>query len=292
MSIILLLEIIILLEVIYYISGGENMFIDCAFEGGGIKGLAYVGALEYFESNGFQIHRAVGTSVGAIFAALAVARFTSKEIKKIIDELSVEQIVDKNGFIASVRGLGFNNIRKFEEKMKEILACKSIYTFADLRFGSDYLLKVIVTDLDKKQRVVIPDDLPKYKINKDTFSVAKALAMSSSLPIVYQTYKYKEYKFIDGGAVEKFPIRLLSDSKNLVIGLRIGNDKMNFSKRITNRIFRDNYNTNVKELDGNHIIVNINTYGLKASEFSKGLEYREELYRAGYNSLKSYFYYS
>ena len=86
------------------------MFIDCAFEGGGIKGLAYVGALEYFESNGFQIHRAVGTSVGAIFAALAVARFTSKEIKKIIDELSVEQIVDKNGFIASVRGLGFNNI--------------------------------------------------------------------------------------------------------------------------------------------------------------------------------------
>lgn len=268
------------------------MFIDCAFEGGGIKGLAYVGALEYFESNGFQIHRAVGTSVGAIFAALAVARFTSKEIKKIIDELSVEQIVDKNGFIASVRGLGFNNIRKFEEKMKEILACKSIYTFADLRFGSDYLLKVIVTDLDKKQRVVIPDDLPKYKINKDTFSVAKALAMSSSLPIVYQTYKYKEYKFIDGGAVEKFPIRLLSDSKNLVIGLRIGNDKMNFSKRITNRIFRDNYNTNVKELDGNHIIVNINTYGLKASEFSKGLEYREELYRAGYNSLKSYFYYS
>ena len=255
------------------------MFIDCAFEGGGIKGLAYVGALEYFESNGFQIHRAVGTSVGAIFAALAVARFTSKEIKKIIDELSVEQIVDKNGFIASVRGLGFNNIRKFEEKMKEILACKSIYTFADLRFGSDYLLKVIVTDLDKKQRVVIPDDLPKYKINKDSFSVAKALAMSSSLPIVYQTYKYKEYKFIDGGAVEKFPIRLL-------------NDKMNFSKRITNRIFRDNYNTNVKELDGNHIIVNINTYGLKASEFSKGLEYREELYRAGYNSLKSYFYYS
>ena len=143
------MSIILLLEVIYYISGGENMFIDCAFEGGGIKGLAYVGALEYFESNGFQIHRAVGTSVGAIFAALAVARFTSKEIKKIIDELSVEQIVDKNGFIASVRGLGFNNIRKFEEKMKEILACKSIYTFADLRFGSDYLLKVIVTSNEK-----------------------------------------------------------------------------------------------------------------------------------------------
>ena len=272
------------------------MFIDCAFEGGGIKGLAYVGALEYFETNGFQIHKAVGTSVGAIFAALAVARFTSKEIKKIIDELTVDTIADKNGLMASVRGLGLNNISKFESKIKEILACKSIYTFGDLRFGNDYLLKVIVTDLDKKQRVIIPDDLPKYKINKDTFSVAKALAMSSSLPIVYQTYKYKDSRFIDGGAVEKFPIGLLKDSKNLVIGLRIGNDNMNMTKRLTNKIFKNNYNiqnfkTN-KVIDNNHIIISIDTYGLKASEFSKGLEYKEVLYRAGYNSLKSYFYYS
>lgn len=262
------------------------MFIDCAFEGGGIKGLAYVGALEYFESNGFQIHKAVGTSVGSIFAALAVCRFTSKEIKKIIDDLSVETIVQKNGIITSFKGLGLNNISVFEKKMEEILACKSIHTFGDLRFGADYLLKVVVTDLDTKQAVVIPDDLPKYKINKDSFSVAKALAMSSSLPIVYSMYRFKDYRFIDGGAVDKFPIGLLKNSHNPVIGLRIGNDKPTLSKRITKRIFKPN----VYEIDSSHIIININTYGLKASEFSKGLEYREELYRAGYDSLKSYFY--
>lgn len=264
------------------------MFIDCAFEGGGIKGLAYVGALEYFETNGFQIHKAVGTSVGAIFAALAVSRFSSKEIKQIIDDLEINTMLNRNSVINSVKGFGMNNIKLFEQKMKEILAKKSVHTFGDLRFGSDYLLKVIVTDFDKRKAVIIPDDLPKYNINKDTFSVAKALAMSSSLPLVYSIYEYKGKRFIDGGAVDKFPIGLLHDSHNPVIGLRIGNDNKSLSKRITNKIFKTKY----YELDSSHTIIYIDTYGLKASEFSKGLEYKEELYRAGYNSLRNYFYYS
>ena len=58
------------------------MFVNVAFEGGGIKGLAYVGAIRYLEKRGYRIFRASGTSVGSIFASLAVAGYNSFEIEK------------------------------------------------------------------------------------------------------------------------------------------------------------------------------------------------------------------
>lgn len=258
------------------------MFVDCAFEGGGIKGLTYVGVLEYFEENGFQVHKAVGTSVGAIFAALAVSKFRVKEIKQIINEINVKTIVQKNNFKASIKGLGIHNISELEKILQKTLAKKNIYTFKDLRFGEDYLLKVITTDYNKRVGVVIPDDLPKYNFDKDSFSVAKAIVMSASLPLVYSVYNYDGYRFIDGGIANKFPINLLYNSKNPVIGFRIGEDNQIISK-IQNKVSK------VYDNSFQPMIININTLGLKGSQFSKGLDYKEDLYKAGYLSIKNYF---
>lgn len=260
------------------------MFVDCAFEGGGIKGLTYVGILEYFEENGFQVHKAVGTSVGAIFAALAVSKFRVKEIKQIIEEINVKTIAQKNNLKTSIKGLGIHNIKELEKLLEKTLAKKNIYTFRDLRFGDDYLLKVITTDYNKRVGVVIPDDLPKYNIDKDSFSVAKAIAMSASLPLVYSVYNYNGYRFVDGGIANKFPINLLYNSKNPVIGFRIGKENQVIAK-IKNKV------TNELKSDSGFkpIIVEINTLGLKGSQFSKGLDYKEDLYKAGYLSISNYF---
>lgn len=262
------------------------MFVDCAFEGGGIKGLAYVGVLEYFEENGFQVHKAVGTSVGAIFAALAVSKYRVKEIKQIIEEINVQTLAQKNQIKTSIKGLGIHNINELEKLLEKTLAKKNIYTFKDLRFGDDYLLKVITTDYNKRIGVIIPDDLPKYNLNRDNFSVAKAIAMSASLPLVYSIYNYNGYRFIDGGMSDKFPINLLKDSKNPVIGFKIGKDNQIITK-IQHKVFKGfKYDENKTFKP---IIINVNTLGLKASQFSKGLDYKEDLYKAGYLSVKNFF---
>jgi NTE family protein len=44
------------------------MKVDGVFEGGGIKGLAYLGAIEVMEEAGYQWNRIARTSAGSIVA--------------------------------------------------------------------------------------------------------------------------------------------------------------------------------------------------------------------------------
>ena len=62
------------------------MKYDLVFEGGGAKGIAYVGALQALVDQGHTIGRVAGTSAGAITAALLAAGYTPPEIGRIISE--------------------------------------------------------------------------------------------------------------------------------------------------------------------------------------------------------------
>ncbi len=53
---------------------------DLVFEGGGAKGMAFVGALEVFEKAGHTHRRIVGTSAGAITATLTGAGYSPEEL--------------------------------------------------------------------------------------------------------------------------------------------------------------------------------------------------------------------
>ena len=60
------------------------MKFDAVFEGGGVKGLALAGALAEMEDAGYEVENAVGTSAGAILAALSVAGYKAEDIRRII----------------------------------------------------------------------------------------------------------------------------------------------------------------------------------------------------------------
>jgi len=62
------------------------MEFDLVFEGGGAKGLAFVGALTAFERRGHTTRRVIGTSAGSILAALFAAGFTAAESLAAISE--------------------------------------------------------------------------------------------------------------------------------------------------------------------------------------------------------------
>ena len=63
------------------------MEIDGVFSGGGIKGLALIGAYEAIESKGFTFKRLAGTSAGSIIAGLVAAGYSSQELKDLLDHL-------------------------------------------------------------------------------------------------------------------------------------------------------------------------------------------------------------
>ncbi|MCB0113013.1 MAG: patatin-like phospholipase family protein [Caldilineaceae bacterium] len=61
--------------------------LDLVFEGGGAKGMVFVGALqELFGPGGHQPGRLLGTSAGAITAALVAAGYTPSEMLKTLNE--------------------------------------------------------------------------------------------------------------------------------------------------------------------------------------------------------------
>ncbi|MBN2386241.1 MAG: patatin-like phospholipase family protein [Anaerolineales bacterium] len=62
------------------------MQYDLVFEGGGAKGMVFVGAMQEFEQRGHTHGRLLGTSAGAITACLLAAGYTSGEMLKALKE--------------------------------------------------------------------------------------------------------------------------------------------------------------------------------------------------------------
>ena len=58
--------------------------LDAVFEGGGIKGITYVGAIKCLEENGYEFNKVAGTSVGSLIGALITAGYTADEMKEIL----------------------------------------------------------------------------------------------------------------------------------------------------------------------------------------------------------------
>ena len=62
------------------------MQFDLVFEGGGAKGLLFVGAMEALEANEVAHGRLMGTSAGAITATFLAAGYTRSEVQAALDE--------------------------------------------------------------------------------------------------------------------------------------------------------------------------------------------------------------
>ncbi|MBP7691942.1 MAG: patatin-like phospholipase family protein [Anaerolineales bacterium] len=62
------------------------MQYDLVFEGGGAKGMVFVGAMQAFEAQGHTVGRLLGTSAGAITATLLAAGYTSAEMLAALGE--------------------------------------------------------------------------------------------------------------------------------------------------------------------------------------------------------------
>lgn len=75
----------------------EKYIFDVVLRGGGIKGVAFVGAFEALLERGHQVRRLIGTSAGAIFATFLAAGYDPKKMREVIvpQEEKAESIFPK-----------------------------------------------------------------------------------------------------------------------------------------------------------------------------------------------------
>ncbi|GAA0345961.1 patatin-like phospholipase family protein [Bacillus carboniphilus] len=268
------------------------MYIDGVFSGGGIKGFALIGAYEAIEARGLQFKRLAGTSAGSIVAGLIAAGYTSQEVYQLLDELDVKKLLDERkswlpGPLAKwlhlYWKLGLYKGKYLEIWLEEKLRIKGIRTFKDL---PPQTLRIIASDLSNGKMLVLPDDLEKYGIPWWSFSVAKAIRMSCSLPFFFEPIKLYTGDgtniIVDGGVLSNFPMWLF-DKENVkkvrpVLGIKLSESFQDHERHQINngiQMFEAIFETMKDAHDARYIsrkheknIIFIPTKGVLTTEFN------------------------
>ncbi|MCY8021141.1 patatin-like phospholipase family protein [Bacillus licheniformis] len=243
------------------------MYIDGVFSGGGMKGVALVGAYEALEKRGFRFKRLAGTSAGSIIASFIAAGYTSAEIRQMMEELNESELLDPRFSLLPLKLLQWASIYwrlglykgdKLENWISEKLKAKGISVFGDLEQGK---LKLIASDLSNGKMLVLPDDLNRYGLNPGRFSVARAVRMSCSIPYFFEPVKLKSplgiSVVVDGGVLSNFPMWLFTtEKKRPVLGITLmPNEKERPKKSIKNafELFGALFETMKEAHDARHI---------------------------------------
>jgi NTE family protein len=204
-----------------------NKFCDAVFEGGGVRGIGYVGAVQKFEQAGYKFRNVAGSSAGAIVASLIAAGFTASEMYDELSKINFESFKEApswrgfgalGNFFNSMKNFGLYKVSAFESWLDGLLAKKNVRTFADL-YGR---LRVTATDVTEERIIVLPDDLRDFGIDPNTFKVSTAVRMSMSIPVFYEPYELTDrnghiHYIIDGGVLSNYPIWILDTGKNLEV---------------------------------------------------------------------------
>lgn len=209
------------------------MDIDGVFSGGGMKGFAYVGAVQVLEERGIKFKRVAGTSAGAILATFIAAGFNAKELEEIFDELNLKALLDPPKIFINIPLLKWFNLYKnygmyrgrlLEKWFEQKLASKGIYSFEDIPVGS---LKLVASDLTNGKILILPDDLENYGVDSARFSIAKALRMSCGLPFFFEpeylTTRQNVCVVVDGGVLSNFPFWIFDNGykDRPVLGIKL-----------------------------------------------------------------------
>ncbi|KRQ87398.1 Patatin-like phospholipase [Caloramator mitchellensis] len=290
------------------------MFFDAVFEGGGVKGIGIVGALCYLEDIGYKVKKVAGTSAGAIIAALLAAGYSAYEIKRILMNFDFRRILDKDSIqsipiVGSAAGIifekGVYSGDYFEDWISVLLEVKGVRKFKDVYKDGEFLLKIIATDITKKEILVLPDDLKKYGIDPMEFDIAKAVRMSISIPFFFKPvkleYNHKFSYIVDGGVLSNFPVWIF-DVEGVprwpTFGFKLVEPNLTEEKNDGSNIIRytlDIIATMIEENDLRYIknkdfvrTITIPSMDVKTIDFDLSASKKLKLFNSGYTSAKKF----
>lgn len=191
-----------------------TQFRNLIFEGGGVKGVAYIGAMQIMEGRGLLagIRRVGGTSAGAINALIFALGYSIAEQQEILRSTDFRDFMDDSfGAIRDIRRLarefGWHKGDFFESWIGDLIERrlgKRRATFADLTEAGLPDLYVIGTNLSTGYAEVFSAE------RHPAMELATALRISMSIPLFFSAMRYGERQdvYVDGGVQLNYPIKL------------------------------------------------------------------------------------
>ena len=197
-------------------------FRNLIFEGGGVKGIAYVGAMEVLEQKGIlqSVQRVGGTSAGAINAVLLGLNYSPAETRDILMRLNFRNFLDDSwGVVRDTDRLltefGWYKGEYFRGWIGELIRTKtgnSESTFNDVQnkkpgmgFRDIYLMG---TNLSTHFAEVFSVE------HTPRMCIADAVRISMSIPLFFSAKRsLRGDVYVDGGVLDNYPIKLFDRQK-------------------------------------------------------------------------------
>ena len=229
---------------------------DLVLEGGGVKGIALVGAAVALADNGYRFARIAGSSavalVGSIIASMQQRGEPMSRVDDIMRTLDYTQMLDRRPIGRALRWwppaanawgvlfhLGMHRGHFLTEWTRGVLADLGVRTFADLAFddpGSaltpeqSYRLVVTASDISRQRLMYLPWDLESYGHSPRTYPVSRAVRASSAIPFMFEPVTLKSQYGVstlsDGSLLRSYPIEIFDrqdgkPSRWPTIGIRL-----------------------------------------------------------------------
>lgn len=199
-------------------------FKNFVFEGGGVKGIAYLGALDVLAEKNIldDIERIGGTSAGAINAILLGLGFSTNETRNILWSLDFKKFMDDSWGVARdskrlISSFGWYKGDYFRDWIGKLIEQKtgnSESTFADLEAMKDKKgfksLYFMGTNLSTSfSEVFSAEHTPRS-------CIADAVRISMSIPLFFAAKTSSRGDvYVDGGVLDNYPIKLFDRKKYL-----------------------------------------------------------------------------
>lgn len=235
--------------------------LDMVFEGGGVKGVALVGALNAIQDRidaeaklppdhpnkakfryTLEGGRVVGTSAGAIIAALHAAGYKPHELRELAFSPEISRFTDTSLLsripiigkpldvtIGLLVKLGAFKGDYFLDFLRSVLREKGVSTFRDLSLPdipdeasvpgeekppAQYRAYFIASDITRGRMLVLPGDMDvvRYGVAPGNLEVALAVRMSVSVPFFFRPVVLRgsngvQSYLVDGGLLSNFPVQ-------------------------------------------------------------------------------------
>lgn len=200
----------------------KYQFRNLVFEGGGVKGAAYVGALDILEQKGIMasIVRVGGASAGAISALLVGLKYSRAEIESEIRSLNFRKLMDDSFGIVRDTGRLINEFGWYrgdyfrrwageriaartgnsEATFNDVASMKEARGFLDLYF--------IGTNLSTGYSEVFSVE------HTPRMCIADAVRISMSIPLFFAARRsVRGDVYVDGGVLDNYPVKLFDREK-------------------------------------------------------------------------------
>lgn len=189
-------------------------FKNLVFEGGGVKGIAYVGALEILEQRGVlsRVKRLGGTSAGAITALLLALNYTIAEIREILWDMDFRSFMDSSRCFVSntdriFRQYGWYKGEFFKAWIGDLIQSKT--------GNRNITFEELAADKARKELYLIGTNLSTgyaeifSRQHSPKMTILEAVRISMSLPLFFAAVRNPNRDvYVDGGVLENYPIKL------------------------------------------------------------------------------------